>query len=120
MTLTAVIRRLNVARGKSSRPLWTDPKQGGRTVVPHGFRSSFRDWVQEATDFAAWMAEAQEGTNLIDDAGALPDQSLAHPVQRLQVELIRRLGGDEFHRRALHCLGNRFRVAEIVLLPFAR
>jgi integrase len=58
MTLTAVIRRMNDARGKSSRPLWLDPKQGGRVVVPHGFRSSFRDWVQEATDFADWMAEA--------------------------------------------------------------
>jgi len=51
----------------------------------------------------------RKGTNLIDDGGGLPDQPLAHPVQRLQVELIRRLGGDEFHRRPLHCLGNRFR-----------
>jgi integrase len=58
MTLTAVIRRLNEARGKSARPLWIDPKQSGRTVVPHGFRSSFRDWVREATDFADWLAEA--------------------------------------------------------------
>ena len=30
--------------------MWVDPKQGGRTVVPHGFRSSFRDW---ATDHRA-------------------------------------------------------------------
>jgi hypothetical protein len=55
----------------------------------------------------------QEGTNLVDDAGALADQPLAHPVQRLQVELVRSLGGDEFHRRALHRLGNRFGVAGI-------
>jgi len=40
-------------------------------------------------------------------------------VQRLQVKLIGCLGGNEFHRRALHCLGNRLRVAEIVFLPFA-
>src|SRR5215510_15749445 len=52
-------------------------------------------------------------------ASVLPDQPFAHPVQRLQVKLIGGLGGDEFHRRALHSLGNRFRVAEIVLLPFA-
>jgi integrase len=58
MTLTAVVRRMNEARGKSRRPPWTDPKQGGRTVVVHGFRSSFRDWVQEATDFPDWLAEA--------------------------------------------------------------
>jgi hypothetical protein len=37
----------------------------------------------------------QEGADLIDDAGALTDQSLAHPVQRLQVELVGALGGDE-------------------------
>jgi integrase len=51
MTLTAVIRRMNDARGRSRRPLWLDPKQGNRPVVPHGFRSTFRDWVQEATSF---------------------------------------------------------------------
>src|SRR5215472_9936835 len=34
----------------------------------------------------------QEGTNLVDNAGALPDQPFAHPMQRLQVKLIRRLG----------------------------
>jgi hypothetical protein len=32
--------------------------------------------------------------------------------------LVGRLGGDEFHRRALHRLGDRFGVAEVVLLPF--
>jgi hypothetical protein len=32
--------------------------------------------------------------------------------------LIGRLGGEEFHRRALHRLGDRFGVAEVVLLPF--
>jgi hypothetical protein len=41
-------------------------------------------------------------------------------VQRLQVELIGRLGGDELHRRALHRLSNRLRIAEIVFLPFGR
>ena len=30
----------------------------------------------------------QEGTDLVDDAGALPDQPLPHPVERLQVELL--------------------------------
>jgi hypothetical protein len=29
-------------------------------------------------------------------------------VQGLQVELLDRLGGNKFHRRALHRLGNRF------------
>jgi hypothetical protein len=32
--------------------------------------------------------------------------------------LVGRLGGDEFHRRALHRLGDRFRVAEVFFYPF--
>jgi hypothetical protein len=33
----------------------------------------------------------QEGADLVDNASTLTDQSLAHSVQRLQVELIRGL-----------------------------
>ncbi len=58
MALTEVIRRMNEARKKAGLPLWVDPKQGNREVVPHGFRSTFRDWVDEATAFADWLAEA--------------------------------------------------------------
>jgi hypothetical protein len=53
------------------------------------------------------------------NAGALPDQPLAHPVQRLQIKLVCGFGGDEFHRRTLHRLGDCLRVAEVVFLPFA-
>lgn len=38
MALTETIRRMNEARVKAGTPPWTDPKQGNRTVVPHGFR----------------------------------------------------------------------------------
>jgi hypothetical protein len=38
-------------------------------------------------------------------------------MQRLQIELTDSLGGNEFHRRAQDSFGNRFRVAEVVLLP---
>src|SRR4030081_2693505 len=55
-------------------------------------------------------------TAMIDDAGALADQSLAHTVQRLQVELIRGLRRHELHRRPLHRFGNRLRIPEVVLL----
>jgi integrase len=58
MALTEVIRRMNQARKKAGLPQWVDPKQGNREVVPHGFRSSFRDWVDEATSFPDWLAEA--------------------------------------------------------------
>lgn len=58
MTLIEVIRRMNQARKKVGKPAWIDPKQGGREVVPHGFRSTFDDWVGEATDFPDWLADA--------------------------------------------------------------
>jgi integrase len=58
MALTETVRRMNEARAKAGKPLWVDPKQGNREVVPHGFRSSFRDWVDEETAFADWIAEA--------------------------------------------------------------
>jgi hypothetical protein len=58
----------------------------------------------------------QEGADLVDDAGALADQSLAHPVQRLQVELIGSLRRHELHRWTLHRLCNRLRITEVVLL----
>jgi hypothetical protein len=60
----------------------------------------------------------QEGADLIDDARTLTDKPLAHPVQCLQVELVGRLGGDELHGRALHRLGDCFRIAIVILLTF--
>jgi hypothetical protein len=59
-----------------------------------------------------------EGADLIDNARALTDKPLAHPVQRLQVELVGRLGRDELHGWALHRLGDGFRIAIVVLLTF--
>jgi integrase len=58
MALTEVIRRMNEAREKAGLARWTDPNQGGREVVPHGFRSSFRDWVSDQTNFSDSVAEA--------------------------------------------------------------
>ena len=39
-------------------------------------------------------------------------------TDRLDTELLNRLEGDKLHGRTLHSLGNRFRVAEVVLLAF--
>jgi integrase len=58
MALTEVIRRMNEARTKAGLPRWVDPKRGGRDVVPHGFRSTFRDWVSEVTEFPDALGEA--------------------------------------------------------------
>src|SRR6516165_3200365 len=61
----------------------------------------------------------QERADLIDDTGALTDQSLAHPMQRLKVELVSALGGDELHGRALHRFRDRLGIAIVVLFTFA-
>jgi hypothetical protein len=58
----------------------------------------------------------KKSTDLIDNAGALADQSLAYPVQRLQIELLGGLRGYELHRWPLDCPGDRFRIPEVVLL----
>lgn len=56
MTLSAVIRRMHESEKNAGRKGWVDPKEqdadgNSRTAVPHGFRSSFRDWAGETTDF---------------------------------------------------------------------
>lgn len=49
MTLSAVVRRLNEEAAAPDHPdappRWRDAE--GRAIVPHGFRSTFRDWAGE-------------------------------------------------------------------------
>jgi integrase len=51
-TLSAAIKRLNA----SDNGVWADPADG-RPIVPHGFRSTFRDWCSENTNYPHEMAE---------------------------------------------------------------
>lgn len=51
MSLTAVIRRMN----GDDKPVWTDVNGAGITV--HGFRSSFRMWAAETTNYPREVAE---------------------------------------------------------------
>jgi integrase len=52
MSLTAVIRRMN---SDECKPLWVDAAGQGITV--HGFRSTFRMWTAETTDYPREVAE---------------------------------------------------------------
>ncbi|GAN53166.1 tyrosine-type recombinase/integrase [Tanticharoenia sakaeratensis] len=56
MTMTHLIRRLNGDR-TGEAPRWLDHLTG-RPIVPHGFRSTFRDWASEATSYPREVAEA--------------------------------------------------------------
>jgi integrase len=67
----------------------------GHTAVPHGFRSSFRDWVAERTNFPDWVAE----------------MALAHVIPNRVEAAYRR--GDVLDKRrqlmehwAAHCTGS--------------
>ncbi|MBB4422315.1 integrase [Bradyrhizobium sp. CIR48] len=54
--MAAVIDRMNEARAAAGKPRWIDPKLG-RDAVPHGFRSSFKDWCTEQTEYPNEMSE---------------------------------------------------------------
>ena len=56
MSLTAVIRRMNETENKETPPEWIDPTND-REVVPHGFRSTFRDWAAEVGHYPRELAE---------------------------------------------------------------
>ncbi len=58
MAMLELLDQMNAEREKAGLPRWIDPKQGGRDVVPHGFRSSFKDWSSECTNFRSEISEA--------------------------------------------------------------
>ncbi len=66
MTVAAVIKRMN--SGKEG-VLWMDPTCG-RPIVPHGWRSSFRDWAGETTSFSREAVEHCLAHQLKDRAEA--------------------------------------------------
>lgn len=82
--MAAVIDRMNEDRVKAGLPKWVDPQQGGRDIVPHGFRSAFKDWCTEETEYPNEMSE----------------MALAHTVPD-KVERAYRRGNMREKRRAL-------------------
>jgi integrase len=55
--MAAVIDRMNADNTRHGRPRYTDPKEQNRDVVPHGFRSTFRDWAGETTAYPNHVVE---------------------------------------------------------------
>lgn len=56
MTLSATMKRLHEADIAQDGPGYVD-RASKRPAVPHGLRSTFRDWVAERTEFPGDMAE---------------------------------------------------------------
>ena len=76
MSLSACMRRMNEACPEG----YKDPRSG-RAAVPHGLRSTFRDWIAERTEYPHDMAEI----------------ALAHKVGSDVVRAYRR--GDQIEKR---------------------
>ena len=56
MTLSGVMRRMHADEIAVKRAGWLDPKLK-KSAVPHGLRSTFKDWVGEKTDYPSDLAE---------------------------------------------------------------
>lgn len=56
MTLSATMRRLHAAELAEGKEGFLD-RVSKRPAVPHGLRSTFRDWVAERTNYPGDMAE---------------------------------------------------------------
>src|SRR5258708_11926229 len=52
----ALIDRMNAANEKAGRAKWID-KKSKKEIVPHGFRSSFRTWAGDKTNFQREVIE---------------------------------------------------------------
>jgi integrase len=67
MAMEMLLRRMNDAVD-GDQPTWRDKE--GKAIVPHGFRSTFRDWCSEATDYPCDLAEAALAHTLKDKTEA--------------------------------------------------
>jgi len=56
MSLSAAMKRIHEAKAKEDGHGYVD-RQSGRPAVPHGLRSTFRDWAAERTEWPSEMAE---------------------------------------------------------------
>jgi integrase len=66
--VSEVVRRMNKGGNESAPPRWRDAE--GRAVVPHGFRSTFRDWAGETRPEGREVVEAALAHTIKDKAEA--------------------------------------------------
>jgi integrase len=69
MTLSAAMKRIHEAETESGRVGFIDGASK-RPAVPHGLRSTFRDWVSDLTDYPGDMAELALAHKISDEVEA--------------------------------------------------
>lgn len=69
MSLTALIKRMNNQKVKENGLGYIDPKQN-RVITTHGFRSTFRDWSADKTDYPREVCEHVLAHKLPDEVEA--------------------------------------------------
>ncbi len=100
MAMLELIRRMNCEREVAGLPRWTDPE--GRDVVPHGFRSTFKDWATDWTPSPAEIVEAAKRGELVEAFPRdLVDVALAHALDSKVEEAYRRTEMIEKRRRLM-------------------
>jgi integrase len=100
--MTEVIRRMNAEREAMVQPRWTDPKQNNRDVVPHGFRSSFKDWATDWTPSPAEIVDAAKRGEIVEAFPRdLVEVALAHRLNSKTEEAYRRTTMIEKRRRLM-------------------
>ena len=57
MALTKLLRDLHEARRAADGIGWIDRRQGGRVIVAHGFRATFRTWGENETHYPRALLE---------------------------------------------------------------
>ena len=69
MSLTALIKRMHKQELKENSLGYIDPKQN-RVITTHGFRSTFRDWSVDKTDYPREVCEHVLAHKLPDEVEA--------------------------------------------------
>lgn len=98
-SLAALIKKMHANELASGRAGWVD-LASGRTVTPHGFRSTFRVWATEQTTFPYEMAEmalahrvgtaverAYNRTDMVEKRRAMMEDWAAHVLNTVDVGL---------------------------------
>jgi integrase len=66
MAMAMIVRRMNEERSKAGLSKFIDPKEDNREIVPHGFRSTFSDWVGDRSNFDRETREFAIGHAITD------------------------------------------------------